>query len=506
MAVALPCFGAVFSLENTPLIVSSSRYEISNQISPQNMSTQSYDCIVIGAGPGGYVAAIRAAQLGLKTAVIEKESPGGVCLNWGCIPTKALLKSAEMYNHFQHASQFGLTAESVSFDFPGVIKRSRGVVDQMTKGVSFLLKKNKVDIIMGQGRLEPGNFVVVKNAQGEETAYGYKNVIIATGARAKTFPSLPVDGERVITYRHALALEECPKKLLVVGAGAIGIEFAYFYNSFGADVTVVELKSQILPIEDEEVSKALKRNLEKSKIKILNGTIVESLERKGSTVNALLKTSDKTGEKIEQWSGDYCLVAVGVTGNVEGIGLEKVGIRPKNNSEIEVDKYYRTGVPGIYAIGDVIGAPWLAHVASHEGIIAAEHIAGQHPHPMDYGSVPGCTYCQPQVASIGQTESQAQAAGYAIKVGRFPFAASGKAVATNETEGFVKVVIDEKTEEILGIHIIHAEATELIAEASLIRSHEGTASSVLNTVHAHPTLGEAVMEAMGDALGRAIHI
>jgi dihydrolipoamide dehydrogenase len=466
------------------------------------MSTQSYDCIVIGAGPGGYVAAIRAAQLGLRTAVIEKENPGGVCLNWGCIPTKALLKSAEMLQHMQHASNFGLQAESVSFDFPAVIKRSRGVVDKMTKGVSFLLKKNKVDVIMGHGRLEPGNFVVVKNAKNEETAYGYKNVIIATGARAKTFPSLPVDGERVITYRHALALEECPKKLLVVGAGAIGIEFAYFYNSFGADVTVVELKDQILPVEDEEISKALKRNFEKTKIKIMNGTVVESLERKGNSVNALLKT----GDKVEQWSGDYCLVAVGVTGNVEGIGLEKVGIRPKNNSDIQVDQYYRTGVPGIYAIGDVIGPPWLAHVASHEGIIAAEHIAGQHPHPMDYGNVPGCTYCQPQVASIGQTEAQARAAGVAVKVGRFPFSASGKAVATNETEGFVKVVIDEKTEEILGIHIIHAEATELIAEAGIIRSHEGIASSVLNTIHAHPTLGEAVMEAMGDALGRAIHI
>ncbi len=467
------------------------------------MSQQSYDCIVIGSGPGGYVAAIRAAQLGLKTACIEKDNPGGICLNWGCIPTKALLKSAEMFNHMKHSADFGLRAEGLSFDFPAVIKRSRQVVDKMTKGVQFLLKKNKVDLLQGHGRIEPGNFVVVADKNGQETSYQYKSCIIATGARARTLPNLPVDGERVITYKQALALEAQPQKMLVVGAGAIGIEFAYFYSSFGTEVTVVEVRDNVLPIEDEEVSKVLERSLVKNnKINVRTKTFVESLERKGNSVSALLKT----GDKVEQWTGDYCLVAIGVQGNVEGIGLDKIGIRPRNNSEIEVDQYYRTTVPGVYAIGDIIGPPWLAHVASHEGIVAAEHIAGLHPHPIDYKAIPGCTYCQPQVASIGLTEADARKTGQPIKIGKFPFSASGKAVATNETDGFVKVIINEKTEEVLGVHIIHAEATEMIAEASIIKSHEGVATSVLNTIHAHPTLSEAMMEAMGDALGRAIHI
>lgn len=464
-------------------------------------TTSTYDCIVIGSGPGGYVAAIRAAQLGLKTAVVEREAPGGICLNWGCIPTKALLKSAEMFQSMKHAKDYGLIAPEVGFDFPAIIKRSRGVVDRMTKGVSFLFKKNKIDYLQGEGRLEPGNFVIVRDKDGKEQAYGYKDVIIATGARARTMPALPVDGERILTYRHALALSECPKKLLVIGAGAIGIEFAYFYNSFGAEVTVVEVMEHILPIEDEEVSKGLAKSLQKNGMNLRTGTMVESLERKGGTVNALLKTNDK----VEQWSGDYCLVAIGVQGNTENLGLEKIGLRTEK-SFIEVDQYYRTGVAHVYAIGDVAGAPWLAHVASHEGIICAEYIAGQKPHPIDYSAIPGCTYCIPQVASIGLTEKAARATGRPIKVGRFPFSASGKAVAANETEGFVKVVIDEEIEEILGVHILHPEATELLGEASIIKSHEGTASSVANTIHAHPTLSEAVMEAMGDALGRAIHI
>ncbi len=461
----------------------------------------SFDCVVIGSGPGGYVAAIRAAQLGLRTAVVERESPGGVCLNWGCIPTKALLKSAELLQTLRHAEEFGLKASDVSFDFPAVIKRSRKVVDRMTKGVQFLFKKNKIELFMGSGHIKPGNFVVVTDGAGKETAIRYSSLILATGARARTLPSLPVDGERVITYRHALALEQQPKKMLVVAAGAIGIEFAYFYAAFGTEVTVVEVLDTILPAEDAEISAVLEKNFKKAGMNIRSKTTVESLEKKGGTVSAILKTADK----VEQWVGDYCLVAIGVQGNVENLGLESVGIRPER-SFIKVDEYYRTNVPKVYAIGDVIGPPLLAHVASHEGIITAEHIAGEHPHTLDYLSVPGCTYCKPQVASIGLTEKAALAAGRKIRVGRFPFSASGKAVAVNETDGLVKVVIDEQLEEVLGVHIIHAEATELIGEASIIRSHEGTASSVFNTIHAHPTLSEAVMEAMGEALGRAIHI
>ncbi len=465
------------------------------------MSESSYDCIVIGSGPGGYVAAIRAAQLGLKTAVIEMESPGGVCLNWGCIPSKALLKSAAVLHTLNHAKDFGLSAENVSFDFPGVIKRSRKVVTKITKGVEFLLKKNKVDLIMGRGKIKPGNFVVVTDKDGKETSLSYKNVIIATGGRARTFPSLPVDGERIITYRHALALENRPDKILIIGAGAIGIEFAYFYNSFGADVTVVEMLDNILPVEDQEISQTLAKSLKKQGITLKTKTSVEVLERKGEVVNATIKEGDKT----ESWSGDYALVAVGFQGNVEDIGLEEIGIQPEKTF-IEVDQYYRTMVPGVYAIGDITGPPLLAHVASHEGIIAAEHMADAHPHPMEYSKVPAATFCQPQVASIGLTEQAAIDAGYKVKVGKMPFSAIGKATATNETEGMVKIVIDETVEEILGIHIVHAEASELLGEAAIIQSHEGIASSVFQTVHAHPTLSEAIMEAAGDALGRAIHI
>jgi dihydrolipoamide dehydrogenase len=465
------------------------------------MSAKSFDCVVIGAGPGGYVAAIRAAQLGLKTAVIEREAPGGVCLNWGCIPTKALLKSAEVYQTIKHASDFGLKTSGVEFDFPGVIARSRKVVEKMTKGVEFLLKKNKVELIMGTAKLNGPGQITVKDASGSESTVQYKDVILATGARARSLPNLPVDGERVITYRHALELKTCPQKLLVIGSGAIGIEFAYFYNSFGADVTVVEVLENILPIEDQEVSKTLEKSLKKNGMTIKTKAMVESLQRKGQNVQAIIKVDGK----VEEWSGDYCLVAVGIQGNVENLGLESVGIVPER-SFVKVDAHYRTGVPHIYAIGDLVGPPALAHVASHEGIITAEIIAGKHPHLLDYSGVPGCTYCHPQVASIGLTEDKAKATGRKIKVGRFPFSASGKAVATNEAEGFVKVIIDAEIEEVLGVHIIHPEATELIGEAAVIHSHEGIASSVFNTIHAHPTLSEAVMEAMGDALGRAIHI
>lgn len=469
------------------------------------MSVTNYDCVVIGAGPGGYVAAIRASQLGLKTAVIEKESPGGVCLNWGCIPSKALLKSAEIYNTIKHASDFGLHVPEVGYSYDAVVKRSRGVVDKMTKGVQFLLKKNKIDLIMGQGKFRSKNEIVVKSSSGEQVI-GFKNAIIATGGKARLVPQFPVDFERIITYRQAIVLPEQPKKLLVIGAGAIGIEFSYFFNSFGTDVTIVEPQNQLLPIEDNEVSAALERNFSKQGINCRLGAAVESLERKGNVVNAIIKSKDSSGnEKVEQWSGDYCLVAIGFTGNVDDLGLETVGVSHEK-SFIKVDKGYQTSAPGIYAIGDVIGPPLLAHVASHEGILAAETIAGKHPHAFDYGTVPGCTYCQPQVASVGITEKVAKERGLKYKVGKFPFAASGKAVATNETEGFVKVIIDPEVEEILGVHIIHPEATELIAEATIAKSHEATASSIFSTVHAHPTLSEAVMEAMGDALGRPIHI
>lgn len=465
------------------------------------MSEKNFDCVVIGAGPGGYVAAIRAAQLGLKTAVIEKESPGGVCLNWGCIPTKALLKSAEVFHTLRHASDFGLSVQNVGYHFPAVIDRSRKVVDKMTKGVQFLLKKNKVELIMGHGTLKSGNKIEVSDAENKISTISYKNVIIATGGRARTLPHLPVDNERIITYRKALALKERPNKLLVIGAGAIGIEFAYFYSSFGTEVTVVEMLDNILPIEDAEVSTALAKSLSRNGMKILTKTAVESVKRTGNEVSAKLKTPDG----VQDWSGDYCLVAIGVQGNIENLGLEDVGVTTEK-SFIPVDEFYRTEIPNVYAIGDIIGAPLLAHVASHEGIIAAEHIAGQNPHPIDYKSVPGCTYCQPQVASIGMTEEVAKKSGIEIKIGKFPFSASGKAVAINETDGFAKVIIDAQTEEVLGVHIIHPEATELIGEASVIKSHEGVATSVFNTIHAHPTLSEAVMEAMGDALGRAIHI
>ena len=466
------------------------------------MATKSYDLVVVGSGPGGYVAAIRAAQLGMKVGVVEKEAPGGVCLNWGCIPTKAILKSAEVLQTLRHAQDFGVHTSEVRADFPAVMQRSRKVVDKMTKGVEFLFKKNKIELILGTGRFASKNEVAVQLKAGGEERIQFKNAMIATGARARILPGFPVDGERVITYREALDLKTCPQKMLVIGAGVIGIEFAYFFNAMGTEVTVVEVLPDVLPIEDEEVSKTLERSLSKQGISVKTKTVVESLVRKGQNVSAILKGQDG---KVEQWEGDYALVAIGVQGNSENLGLEGLGIAVEK-SWVKVDEMYRTAVPNIYAIGDIIGPPCLAHVASHEGIIAVEAMAGQHPHQLDYRGVPGCTYCQPQVASMGLTEKKARETGRNIKVGKFPFTAIGKAVATNETEGFVKVVIDAELEEILGVHIIHPEATELIAEVAVAHSHEAIASSVLNTVHAHPTLSEAVMEAMGVALGRAIHI
>ena len=465
------------------------------------MSAQSFDVIVIGGGPGGYVAAIKAAQLGLKTAVVERDVPGGICLNWGCIPTKALLKTAELYQSIQHAEDYGLKVSGVEFDFQKVVKRSRDVVAKMTKGVAYLLKKNKIELFLGTGSLGPNKTVLVRDNDGQETSLSYGNVIIATGGRARTLPHLPVDGQRVIAYREALELPELPQRLLVVGAGAIGSEFAYFYRAMGSEVTIVEILPQVLPIEDEEIAKVVEKSFKKDGIEVKTGTVVESLEVKGSSVKALLKS----GDKVEEWVGDYALIAIGIQGNVEDLGLENVGLVPEK-SFIPVDEYYQTGVPHIYAIGDITGPPLLAHVASHEGIVAVEHLSGHQPHPIDYNSIPACTFCLPQVASIGLTEKAAKEAGYSVKVGKFPFSASGQAVAAVHTEGMVKTLIDQQTEEVLGIHIVHHNASELIGEASIIRSHEGTATSVFATIHAHPTLSEAVMEAMGDALGQAIHI
>ena len=465
------------------------------------MEENHFDCVVLGAGPGGYVAAIRAAELGMKTAIIEREELGGVCLNWGCIPTKALLKSADVYQTIRHAPDFGISAPEPSFNFPEIIARSRRVVTRMTKGVQFLMGKNKIRVIKGSGTLASAHSLSVSSGS-EQHELSFEHLIIATGARPRNLPALPVDGERIITYRQALELQAPPQRLLVIGAGAIGVEFAYFFSTFGSSVTVVEVLDRLLPVEDAEISKALERSFQKTGMNLRTSTTVEELRRDGSSVHARLKKSDGSGE---EWSGDYCLVAVGLQGNVENLGLEKAGIVPEK-SFIPVNDGYQTSAPHIYAIGDVAGPPLLAHVASHEGIIAAEHMAGKSVHALNYRSVPACTYCKPQVASIGFTEQQAVEAGYQVKTGKFPFSASGKAVAAGETEGFVKVVIDSKLEEVLGVHIIHPEATELIGEAAVIRTHEATAASVFETVHAHPTLSEGIMEAMGAALGRPIHI
>lgn len=465
------------------------------------MSDQNFDCVVVGAGPGGYVAAIRASQLGLKTAIVEKEAPGGVCLNWGCIPTKALLKSAEVFDRLKHARDYGISLENPSVDFPAVIKRSRQVVARMTKGVQFLLKKNNVELVIGQASFTSPTALSVAKDDGSSSSLNFLKAIIATGASARVFPQWSVDQERIITYRKALVLPELPKKLLVVGAGAIGVELAYFFSTLGAEVTIVELLPQLLPLEDEEVAKTLERSFLKRGIKLKLGASVEELTRQGEAVRARIKESDSSTD----WEGDYALIAVGMQGNIEDLGLGSLGIQTEK-SFIWVNDNYQTSQANIYAIGDVVGPPLLAHVASQEGIIAAEHLAGQAPHALDYSQIPGCTYCSPQVASIGLTEKAAKEKGLAYKVGRFPFSANGKAVALGESEGFVKVIVGERYEEVLGVHIIHPEATELIGEAAVILSHKGIASSVFNTIHAHPTLSEALMEAMGNALGRAIHI
>ena len=459
-----------------------------------------YDVIVLGSGPGGYVTAIRASQLGLKTAVVEKESLGGICLNWGCIPTKALLKSAQVFDYINHASDFGIEVSGVNADFPNIIKRSRDVADGMSKGIDYLLKKNKVDVLNGHGKVLKGNKISVV-LDGKNSEYSAKHIIIATGARSRQLPNLPQDGKKVIGYRDALSLSQAPKKMVIVGSGAIGVEFAYFYNAMGVDVTVVEYMSNIVPVEDVDISKQLQRSFKKSGIKIMTNSSVESVDTKGSGCKVNIKTSK--GE--ENLDCDVVLSAVGISANIENIGLEDVGIKTENG-KIIVDEYYNTNISGYYAIGDVLPTQALAHVASAEGIICVEKIAGHNPEKIDYNNVPGCTYTSPEIASVGMTEAQAKEKGYEVKVGKFPFSASGKASAAGHKDGFVKVVFDAKYGEWLGCHMIGYNVTEMIAEAVVARKLETTGHEILKAVHPHPTMSEAVMEAVAEAYDEVIHI
>ncbi len=466
--------------------------------------SKNYDIVILGGGPGGYVAAIRAAQLGYKTAVIEKDNLGGVCLNWGCIPTKSLLKNAELYDLAKnHSEEYGLSFSDLKFDFTKIIQRSRGVSDKIVKGVQFLIKKNKIDHIQGFGKFVAKNKLeILDNNKKKIDEVEGKHIIIATGARPRSVDAIPIDRKNIITSTEAMSLDKQPKSLIVIGAGAIGVEFAYFYNVLGTEVTIIEMLDTVLPIEDKEVSDTLARSFKKRGIKIHTSTKVEKAEVKGKYV---VVTIEKNGKK-EELKADKVLSAIGVQGNIEGIGLEDIGVEVERN-HIKVDKKtYKTNVDGVYAIGDVIGPPWLAHVASHEGIHCIEKIHGINHPPIDYNSIPGCTYCQPQVASIGLTEAKAKEKGYEIKIGKFPYSASGKAGAIGEREGFTKIIFDAKYGEILGAHIIGAEATELIAEIGIAKSLEATYETILQTVHAHPTLAEMIMEAAGQAYGEAIHI
>ena len=460
-----------------------------------------FDIIVLGSGPGGYVTAIRASQLGLKTAIIEKESLGGVCLNWGCIPTKALLKSAQVFNYLKHANDYGLKIENYDKDFDAVVNRSRNVAGTMSKGVQFLMKKNKIEVIMGHGTLKAGKKVTVTDEDGGETEYEANHVIIATGTRSRELPSLPQDGKKVIGYREAMTLPKQPKKLIVVGSGAIGVEFAYFYNAMGTEVTLVEYMPKIIPAEDDEISKLMERSFTKSGIKVMTSAEVTKVNTSGKGVKATIKTKD--GE--EEISADIVLSAVGIKTNIENIGLEELGIAT-DRDKILVDDFYQTNVQGYYAIGDVTSGQALAHVASAEGILCIEKIAGHHVEPIDYNNIPGCTYCFPEVASVGYTEQQAKEKGYEIKVGKFPFTASGKAQAGGHTDGFVKVIFDAKYGEWLGCHMIGAGVTDMIAEAVVGRKLETTGHEILKAVHPHPTMSEAVMEAVAAAYDEVIHV
>ena len=460
-----------------------------------------YDLIIIGSGPGGYVAAIRASQLGMKVGVVEKEDLGGVCLNWGCIPTKALLKSAQVFQYIQHAKDYGIEVDGFKADFGGMVKRSRDVAGGMNKGVQFLFRKNKVDAIMGYGKALPGKKVEVTDAAGKKTVYEAKHIMLATGSRARELPNVKIDNEKIIGYRKAMVLGKQPASMVVIGSGAIGVEFAYFYNSIGTKVTIVEFLPRIVPVEDEEISKQLEREYKKMGVEIMLNSSVESVDTSGSGCKVQVKTP--TGNVTLEC--DIVLSAVGVVANLENIGLEEVGIKT-DKGRIVTDEYYRTNVEGYYAIGDATPGQALAHVASAEGIICVETIAGLHPHPLNYNNIPGCTYCSPEIASVGFTEQKAKEAGYEVKVGKFPFSASGKAKAAGAAEGFVKVIFDAKYGELLGAHMIGHNVTELIGEVVVARNLETTGHEIIKSVHPHPTMSEAIMEAAAAAYGEVIHM
>jgi dihydrolipoamide dehydrogenase len=461
----------------------------------------SYDLIVVGSGPGGYVAAIRASQLGMKVGVVERAELGGICLNWGCIPTKALLKSANVFEYIQHAADYGISVADGKADLKEMVKRSRGVADGMSKGIQFLFKKNKIDHIQGFGKLKNNTTVEVTDADGKKTDVTAKKIILALGARSRELPNLKQDGKKIIGYREAMTLDTQPKKMVVVGSGAIGVEFAYFYNAIGTEVTIVEYLPNIVPVEDEEVSKQLARSFKKAGIQIMTESSVEKVDTSGSGCKVTVKT--KKGEEVIEC--DVVLSAVGIQANVEGCGLENVGVIV-DGGRIKVDEFYATNIPNVYAIGDCIPGPALAHVASAEGIICVEKIAGENPEPLDYKNIPGCTYCSPEVASVGYTEAAAKEAGYEIKVGKFPFSASGKASAAGAKDGFVKLIFDAKYGELLGGHMIGANVTEMIAEIVAIRKLETTGHELIKTVHPHPTMSEAVMEAAAAAYDEVIHL
>ena len=465
------------------------------------MSSTKFDLIVLGSGPGGYVAAIRASQLGLKTAIVEAAELGGICLNWGCIPTKALLKSAQVFEYINHAADYGITVKGADADFTGMVKRSRGVADGMSKGVTFLMKKNKIEVITGWGKIQPGKKVEVADSEGKKTVYSADNIIIATGARSRELPSMKIDDKKIIGYRKAMTLEKQPKTMVVVGSGAIGVEFAYFYNSIGTKVTIVEFMDRIVPVEDVEVSKALEKIYKKAGMTIMTSSEVTAVDTKGTGCKVTVKTA-KGEETLEC---DVVLSAAGVVSNLENIGLEDVGILVEKG-KIKVDEYYKTNMPGYYAIGDVVPGPALAHVASAEGITCVEKIAGHHPEPINYNNIPGCTYCSPEIASVGYTEAKAVEAGYEVKVGKFPFSASGKASAAGAKDGFVKLVFDKKYGELLGAHMIGANVTEMIAEIVAIRKLETTGHDLIKTIHPHPTMSEAIMEAAAAAYDEVIHL
>ncbi|MCE7055778.1 dihydrolipoyl dehydrogenase [Algoriphagus sp. AGSA1] len=465
------------------------------------MSSTKFDVIVVGSGPGGYVAAIRASQLGLKTAVVEAAELGGICLNWGCIPTKALLKSAQVFEYINHAADYGITVKDANADFTGIVKRSRGVADGMSKGVTFLMKKNKIEVIKGWGKIQPGKKVEVTDSEDKKTVYSADNIIIATGARSRELPSMKIDKKKIIGYREAMTLDKMPKKMVVVGSGAIGIEFAYFYATMGTEVTIVEFLDRIVPVEDAEVSKTLEKIYKKAGMTIMTSSEVTAVDTKGTGCKVTVKTA-KGDETLEC---DVVLSAAGVVSNLENIGLEDVGILV-DKGKIKVDEYYKTNMPGYYAIGDVIPGPALAHVASAEGIICVEKIAGQNPEPLDYGNIPGCTYCSPEIASVGMTEAKAKEAGYELRVGKFPFSASGKASAAGAKDGFVKLVFDKKYGELLGAHMIGYNVTEMIAEVVAVRKLETTGHELIKTVHPHPTMSEAIMEAAAAAYDEVIHL